>query len=582
MSEGPTTVDEAGAGGRGARILAIALLLSLLVAGVYGQVGGHPYINLDDPDYVSENVRVLGGLSAGNVAWAFSTFHAANWHPLTWLSHMADVSLFGAAPGPQHLVNAVLHLANVLLLFFGLSRMTGAVWRSAFAAALFAVHPLNVESVAWIAERKNLLSTFFLLLTIGAYARYAADRSIRRYATVALLFALALMCKPMPVTLPLLLLLLDIWPLGRLDARSGQVAGAGAARSRLIRLAAEKLPLLALSIASSAVTLVAQSEGGALRTLRMVPLGHRIANALVSHAKYLSDAVWPSALAPYYPLPPEIPAWQVAASVALLAGLTSLAVRVRRTRPCWLSGWLWYLVAMLPVIGLVQVGQAAMADRYAYVPMIGLFVAFSWGASEPFSGKSPLRIAGAIIGIALIAALSMVSARQAARWGDGERLYLHTRSVTGDNWLASNNLGLIHEARGDYRKAAWFFREAIRIDPREPGSWNNLGMVLESVGESTEAVSLYREALRRDPESAEAWNNLAVSNNSLGRVGTAIENLREAIRLRPEYPDAWFNLGVAFRRLGRNPDADRCFREAQRIRTGNAKARSAPAGEILR
>jgi protein O-mannosyl-transferase len=582
VSGGPPTVGDVEDGGRGARLLGIALLLSLLVAGVYGQTASHPYINLDDPDYVSENGRVLGGLSAGNVAWAFSTFHAANWHPLTWLSHMADVSLFGAAPGPQHLVNAVLHLANVLLLFFGLSRMTGALWRSAFAAALFAVHPLNVESVAWIAERKNLLSTLFLLLAIGAYARYAADRSIRRYATVALLFALALMCKPMPVTLPLLLLLLDIWPLGRLDARSGQVAGAGAARSRLIRLAAEKLPLLALSAASAAVTLIGQSKGGALRSLEVVPAGLRISNAVVSGAEYLAKAVWPHPLALFYPLPPVIPAWKVAVAAILLGGLTILSVRARRSYPCLLTGWLWYLVSMSPVIGLVQVGNAAMADRYAYVPTIGLFVAVSWLAGDAVRGRRALRVAAAVAGGAAIVFFSTFAWRQAALWGDGERLYANTLSVIRENWLVMNNHGTLYEARGDHARAIDCFRAVVRIHPRYAPGWNNLGMATDAQGNTREAMGFYREALRLDPGSAEAWNNLAVASNGLGLVAAAIEDLREAIRLRSNYPDAWFNLGVAYARLGRHVDAVSCYREALRLRPGHEKSRAALAREMAR
>jgi tetratricopeptide (TPR) repeat protein len=549
-----------GTGGRRASVLAAVLLLAVLVAIVYLRTGAYPYINLDDPDYVPENVRVLGGLSAGNVAWAFSSFHAANWHPLTWLSHMADVSLFGAAPGPAHLVNVAFHLANVLLLFLGLSRMTGALWRSAFAAALFAVHPLNVESVAWVAERKNVLSTLFLLLAIGAHVRYAEKPLLRRYAAVALLFALSLLCKPMAVTLPLLLLLVDLWPLGR---------------KGLPRLVAEKAPLLALSAASSIVTVIAQAEGGALRSLGKVPVGLRLGNAAASCSDYLSNIAWPSKLALFYPLPAEIPPWRVAVALAIVAGLTALAVRARREKPYLLAGWLWFLVSLLPVIGLVQVGNAARADRYVYVPAIGIFVAGVWAVADAAAGTRIRRIAAAVAGVVAVAAFTGVALRQASLWRDGEVLFANTLSVMKENWLVANNLGMIHESRGDHRKAAELFREVIRINPGYAPAWNNLGMATDAAGRPVEAVRYYREALRLDPALAEAWNNLAASSYRLGLVKESVDQLREAIRLRPEYPDAWFNLGLAYGRLGYRREAAACYREALRLRPGFQAARAA-------
>jgi tetratricopeptide (TPR) repeat protein len=553
------------------RRLAGVLLLCLLVAAVYGQTAGHPFVNLDDPDYVYDNSRVLKGLSAENVAWAFTTFHAANWHPLTWLSHMADVSLFGPAPGAHHLVNVAVHLANALLLFLGLLRLTGAPWRSLLAAALFAAHPLNVESVAWVSERKNLLSTLFMLLSIGAYARHAASPSAKRFAAVALLFALSLLCKPMPVTLPLLLLLLDFWPLRRMPADWSDPA----ARLRVRALLREKAPLLALSAASAAVTLVGQAEGGALRSLATVPPGLRIANALVSFTEYLSKAAWPSRLVPFYPLPPEVPAWQAAASAALLAGLAFLAFRARREKPWLLAGAGWYLVSLLPVIGLVQVGNAAMADRYAYVPLIGPFVAAAWALADAVGERRRGRIAATAACALAVAALSGAAWRQAAYWGDGVKLFSKASAEVRESWLVMNNLGMAYEAQGDHRKAVDCFREVVRINPRYAPGWNNLGMATDAAGNPREAMSLYREALRLDPGSAEAWNNMAVAANRLGQVVPAIEDLREAIRLDPEYSQAWFNLGVAYDRLGRTGDAAACYREALRIRPGFEKAQRA-------
>jgi tetratricopeptide (TPR) repeat protein len=572
--EKPGAAGGAPAGARVPPVAAILLLLALPVVFLYGQTAGFPFVNLDDPDYVYENARVLAGLTLPNVAWAFTTFTVANWHPLTWLSLMADVSLFGAGAGAHHLVNAALHLANVLLLFLGLRRMTGSTWRSAFAAALFAVHPLNVESVAWVSERKNVLSTLFMLLAVGAYARHASRPSFRRYAPVALLLALSLLCKPMAVTLPLLLLLLDFWPLGRIYSASDPVAGSGPLRSRLARLAVEKAPLLALSAASSVVTVVAQAEGGALRTLESVPFALRFSNAIVSYAAYLRKTVFPWPLGPFYPLPAEIPGWKVAAASAILSAATALAIRARRDRPYLLAGWLWYLVSLLPVIGIVQVGVAAMADRYAYVPLIGIFVAVAWGGAEFARGESRRR-AAALAAVASLAALSVVAGRQAALWGDAERLYTEVIGVIQQNWLAANNLGMVHESRGDHAKAAERFREAIRIKPGYAPAWNNLGMATDAAGRPVEAIRYYQEALRLDPVLAEAWNNLAVANDRLGLAKDSVGNLREAVRLKPDYPEAWFNLGTAYARLGRRRDAADCYREALRLRPGFAAARAA-------
>ena len=361
--------------------LFIAFGLVAVTLTVYAQVMSHQFIILDDNRYIRENPIVNQGLTLTGIAWAFTTFHAANWHPLTWLSHMLDSQIFGLNAGGHLLINALIHASNTLLLFLFLRRVTGAQWRSAVVAALFALHPLHVESVAWAAERKDTLSTFFGLLTLVAYARYVETTSWKRYALVAVALALGLMAKPMLVTWPFVLLLLDYWPLRRFQWQRG--TGTEGFIRALVPLIREKLPLFCLVVASMAITFIAQSHGGAVSTLANVPVSLRLSNAIVSYAKYLFLTVWPSDLAAYYPLPRTgAPVWQLACAIVLLAVITALALCQARERPYLLMGWLWFVGTLVPVIGLVQVGSAAMADRYYYVPSIGLFVAFVFGLSD--------------------------------------------------------------------------------------------------------------------------------------------------------------------------------------------------------
>jgi tetratricopeptide (TPR) repeat protein len=487
---------------------AVALGLLLSVAFVYLPTGGYPFVPLDDPDYVLSNPVVRQGLTAEGASWAFTTFATGNWHPLAWLSHMADVSLFGVDPGMHHLVNAALHAANAILLFGFLAGATGARWRSAFAAALFALHPLHVEPVAWVSERKELLCAFFALSSIVAYRWYAARPGVIRYLAVAGTFALALLSKPMAVTLPFLLLLLDWWPLGRL--RPGDLAS-------VRRLALEKVPLLLMSVGASAVTLVAQQGGGAIRTLEEIPFGWRVANALASYAAYLRQAAWPSGLAVLYPHPGDGLSIAVAAfSALLLAGVTVAAVRGRDRFRWLLPGWLWFLGMLVPVIGLVQAGAQARADRYAYLPLAGLVVIAAWGGEALFRRLATGKRAAAAVACAILAALALLARTQAGYWKDGPTLYTRALRVTERNWKAHYGLGTALLGEGRDGEALRSFEAALAIRPEFAEAHTNAGVALMRMGRAEEAAAHFREALAIWPEDRFAQRGLAAATGWLG------------------------------------------------------------------
>jgi Flp pilus assembly protein TadD len=555
-----------------------AVVLATLVLSIYWQVGGHDFVNIDDSLYVTENPVVLQGLAVEGVSWAISTFHAGNWHPLTWLSHMLDVELFGPSPGWHHRMNVLFHLLNTEFLFFVLWRMTGGPWRSVLVAALFGVHPLHVESVAWVAERKDLLSTLFWILTMGAYLGYVRRPGRGRYILVVVTFALGLMSKPMLVTLPFVLLLLDWWPLGRLvPPDAAHVPRWRISGSVLSRLLSEKVPLFLLSAISCAVTYRAQAEGGAVASLGHIPLGSRVANALVSYIVYLGNAIWPSSLAVYYPFPAALqantPAWKVVGAILLLCGFSVVALRKARRAPYLAVGWLWYLGTLMPVIGLVQVGIQARADRYTYVPLIGIFVAIAWAMAPLLAGRRYRRLVlGALAGGSL-AALSMAAWVQAGYWHDSVTLLSRAVTVTDRNWFALNNLGFSHNGLGQYRPAIGRLREALSINPGDAEAWNNLGVSYYGLRQYREATAHFREAVRIKPDLSEAWNNLGASYRELGECQQAVGYLREAVRINPNYAEAWNELGVCYRRLGQDRQAIACFGEALRIRPGFPEAR---------
>jgi len=445
-----------------------------------------------------------------------------------------------------------------VLLFAALERLTGAAAPSGLAAALFAVHPLHVESVAWVAERKDVLSTTLWLLTMCAWAGYARAPGAARYALVCLLLALGLAAKPMLVTLPLVLLLLDVWPLGR-------VGSVGWRRAVL-----EKLPLLGLALVSAVVTLAVQRAGGAVRTLDHLPLGARLANALWSYLAYLGHTVWPSGLAVFYPHPGAAISWlkPVLSSVAL-AAITAAVLRRRRERPYLLAGWLWYLGTLVPVIGLVQVGEQAMADRYTYVPLIGIFVALSWLGWEAL-GRRDGRLAAAALPVLLL--LGIVAHAQVRVWQDSVTLFRHALAVTENNHTAHLNLGMALAERGDLEEAVRQYRETLRIRPDYAHAHNNLGVALSRLGDERGAIEQYREALRLDPANAEAHYNLGQSLVAAGRTGPALERFREAVRLDPDYVEARYNLGTLLARQGAWPEAVDQLRRVIELRPGYAEA----------
>ncbi len=547
------------------RSLLLSAALVLCTLAVYLQVAGFGFVQYDDQTYVAENPHVLAGLTQAGVVWAMTTTFAANWHPLTWLSLMLDAQIGGGAR-TFHLTNLLLHLANTLLLFHVLISMTGKTGPSAFVAALFGVHPLHVESVAWVAERKDLLSTLFWLLAIAAYVRYVRTASRGSALLVVLAMALGLLSKPMLVTLPAVLLLLDFWPLGRLEAAT------------LPRLVREKTPLLVLSVASAAITLHAQSQGGAMGTLETFPVGARAANAVVACATYLLKMVFPAHLALPYPWDPErLTATRVLLAALVLAGITLASIRARRTRPYLLTGWLFYLVTLLPVLGLVQVGTQSMADRYTYVPLVGPFLIVAWGARDLAThlggtGRAWSRALACSAGI-VIAALAARAHVQVAVWRDSVSLFSNALSATTRNAAAEDGLGLALLERGRADEAIAHYREALRIAPAYLEARYNLAAVLIHVGRAGEAVTLCREAPSRKPDDPRAYACLGAALLDGEDLEGAAAALEEAVRLDPENASARTNLGLLRSKQGRDEEALRHLAEAARLRPGDAGIR---------
>lgn len=540
----------------------VCIALCGVVAAVYHRVGGFAFV-FDDTGFLHDNPIVLKGLTSEGIRWALTTFSTGNWHPLTWFSHMLDVQLFGLRPGPHHLVNGAFHALNTVLLFLVLRRLTGAIWSCAFVAALFAVHPLHVESVAWIAERKDLLSGLFWILAIGAYARYAQRPGIRRYAFVLLLFALGLMAKPMVVTLPVVLLLLDWWPLGRLP-RTGAAGRAWGA------LVVEKIPLLVLSGAVGLVTSRAQTAVGAMASDLVYRTSWRIANALLTNAVYLGKVFWPTDLAAYYPFALGArPVWQVGGALILLIGLSATAFVARRRCPALAVGWFWYLVTLLPVIGLVQVGGQARADRYMYLPLIGLGLAAAWGLPPLLRAAGIARAALAAIAFVALAALAVAALRQSETWRTPLSLCSRMVAVTSGNWVGHNGYAVEVQKLGRLQEAIEHFRAAVAINPGASYLRGNLAFALDDAGLAGEAIEQLLIFTRRSPGNPEASYRLGLLLGRAGRFAESLPALREATRLRPWFPPGWDALGVTCANLGLRAEAEAAFGEALRIEPGN-------------
>lgn len=541
------------------------IVLALATFAVYGEVGSHRFIHFDDGAYVFDNQVVRAGLTLNGVKWAFTTLYAGYWMPLTWLSHMLDCQLFGLSAGGPHLSNLLFHIANTLLLFLWLLRATRTPGPAFLVAALFAWHPLHVESVAWVAERKDVLSTFFWLLTMWAYLWYVERPAGGRYFLVLLCFGLGLMVKPMLVTLPLALLLLDYWPLHRWtpnqqDEKTFTRVTGG-------RLVLEKVPLLILSLLCSAVTVYAQKTSGALARLGEIPLTERVATALVAYVWYPLKMLWPSRLAVLYPHPLDtFPLWQVLGAGLILVLISILIIRLRRSYPYLLVGWLWYLGTLLPVIGLVQVGDQAWADRFTYVPLIGLFILSVWGAREVTAllpGARGLRPLGAVI---ILAALLVVTFFQVRLWRDSITLFEHTLSVTGDNYLIQHNLGVALAARGQREQAAAHFLEALRLNPANARAQNRRGEDLVAQGKIDAGIARFQRAVKLKPDLVEAYNNLGLAYASQGRMDQALAMFRQAIALDRNFAAAYKNLAMALMCQGKNKEAGEMLENAARLK----------------
>lgn len=584
--------------------LLIPLSIVAVTLAVFWPVSEHEFIGYDDGEYVAENPNVRTGPTFKSLIWALATDHAANWHPLTWLSHMADVSLFGLDPGWHHFMNLLFHCANTFLLFTVLRKMTGMLWQSGFAAALFALHPLHVESVAWVAERKDVLSTFFWMLTLLAYIRYAEAPGKKAYALVFACLALGLLAKPMLVTLPFVLLLLDYWPFRRW--KPGACAEGGGSpvstpnSSSLRSLVMEKLPLFTLSAISSFITYLVQQRGGAVGTLESFPLHVRLVNALVSYLEYLGKMFWPSNLSFFYPYPKELPLVEATAALVALIVISFLALRWRRRHPYLPVGWFWYVGTLVPVIGLVQVGTQAMADRYTYVPLMGTFLLAAWAIPDFLSKWRHRKLILAVGAGLILAVLIPLTRNQVLVWRTSLSLYSHAIQATPENHLAHNNLANALIGQGKLQKAIFHSIEALRLKPNSEKARFNLGTALARRGKLAEAIAEFREAIRIKPDYAEAYNSLGVAlglqgemeeamasyyralaikphlaegrlnlGNLLadrGKLAEAIQHLREALRLRPESAEAHNNLGTALDKQGNLKEATAHFQEALRIK----------------
>jgi protein O-mannosyl-transferase len=595
----------------GSRISLLSLALALVTLLVFLSAVRCGFVDYDDGDYVTGNAQVQAGLTWAGVNWAFTTGHASNWHPLTWLSHLLDVRLYGLTAAGHHLTSVALHATNAGLAFLLLLRLTGATWRSLIVAALFALHPLRVESVAWVSERKDVLSFFFGLLAMLAYVCHARKRETRNakpgtsdstvwtaYALALLCFALSLMSKPMFVTLPFLLLLLDYWPLMRSQKCEVRSAKSPHAWGSLV---VEKLPFFGIAAASCAVTFLVQREGGAVASVAGLPFGARIENTFVSYARYLFKTIWPVDLATLYPHPGHWPLWQVAGAALLLAGISILVILRRRAWPFAFVGWFWFVGTLVPVIGLVQVGIQSMADRYMYLPSVGLLMAAVWLAHEAAArhsrtgrsadlqvraelelrapGKSsrnaPMKPAGVALAVGcVIVACVGLTWRQIGYWNNTETLFSRAVAVTKDNYLAYNNLGFYLANHGRWAEAMTNYQASIRIKPDYEDALNNLGHALAEQNRNAEALPFYEAALRINPSHVEVNNNYGNALSNLGRLDEAIAHYEIALREKPEHADAHGNLGVALAMKGRLDEAVPHLRESIRRRPNHAGAHS--------
>jgi tetratricopeptide (TPR) repeat protein len=557
------------------REIIIFLTLTLAVIIVFGQIRHHEFVNFDDPDYITENLYVRDGWSLDGVKWAFTTRLHKHWHPVTWLSHMTDVEVFGVNPRGHHLVSLLIHLLNTLLLFWVLRRMTDKIWQSAFVAALFALHPLHVEPVAWVADRKDLLCALAWILAMWAYVGYAARPAIGRYLIVMVLFVVGLMAKPMMVTLPVVLILLDYWPLSRLKISpvdpptispvSGQVS--------IERAVVEKAGFFIFILISALVTIYAMQGIGGIDIYGSWTSGKKVAVSLVSYVVYLHKALWPSGLAVSYPVVSDVPMWQALGAALLLAAVTAAVVRWGRRCPYLPVGWFWYLITLLPVIGLVQFGPSRMADRYTYLPLIGIFIMVAWGVVDLVVRVSSRKKLLVVMAAGTIAACMIASIAQTAHWKDSYTLFSHSVKVAPQNSWVQHNYGAAAMERGRWDEAMQAFEEVLRLDPRDTAARNQLGILLSKKGRPEEALAVFRKALELDPRDAEIAYNMGLCLLQLGKKAEAREQFEHSLRISPNNEGGQNMLGVLLTEEQEYEEARSHFREAIRI------APHRPAGE---
>ncbi|MDM8554366.1 tetratricopeptide repeat protein [Desulfococcaceae bacterium HSG7] len=538
----------------------IAFGLTVITLAVYWQVRSYEFINLDDA-YITENPYFQAGLTTESIKRAFTTtMQAGYWLPLTWLSHLTDLELYGNNSGQHHLTNLLFHILNVLLLFFVFKRMTGELWKSGFIAVLFAIHPLHIESVAWVAERKDVLSAFFWFLTMHAYCCYVKSPGTGRYLLIVISFILGLMSKPMLVTLPFVLILLDYWPLKRLQ------------KSETSRLFFEKAPLFILAIIASIITFIAQQKAGAVNSLNVLPVHVRIENALVSYLTYLIKMIWPSDLAVLYPHPLVLPLWKVALSLAILTAISLFAIRTFKQHPYFIVGWLWYLGVLLPVSGLVQSGVQALADRFVYIPLIGIYIVIAWGFPAIMSQWRFRNVICAVTAAAAISMLIVTSWTQVRLWKDSITLYEHTLTVTSGNYLIHNHLGAAFREKINPAKAILHFKKAIQINPAYASAYNNLGAVLAEQGKFDDAILYYSESLEINPHYSPAHYNLAMALSKKGHIKEASKHYSEVLRINPHNAEAHNNYGIILAEQGNTDDAAWHFSEALRLKPDYSQA----------
>ena len=553
----------------------ICLLLSAAVFTVYWQVIGFEFINLDDPRYVTENPTIKQGITLQGIRWAFTSVYAANWHPLTWISHMLDVQLFGMNPGMHHLVNVFFHIINTLLLFFVFQGMTGAILKSAAVAALFALHPLHVESVAWVSERKDVLSTFFWMLTMMGYMWYVKSRNLTRYLIVVFSYILGLLSKPMLVTLPFVLLLLDFWPLKRVNLfqainkatdKGESIVGFNSRWSGPSIILLDKIPLILLALISSVITFFAQKSWGAVVSSRYyLPIGIRIANAANSYIAYLGKMFWPINLAVFYPYPDVFHPYNIVLCFSIFLLITVLVLIAAKSLPYLMVGWLWYLGTLVPVIGIVQVGSQSMADRYTYIPLIGIFIIVVWGLSDIVGRWSYGKAALGGISMVVFVFLTWTTWEQISFWKNSETLFRHALQVTKNNDLAHLQFGYTLLHKGDVDGAIKYYREALRINPANPKAYIDLGDAHRERKDIKTAIGYYLKGLEIDPNNADAHTTLAELLAGVGNTDEAIKHFNEALKIDHGSIEANNNLGNLMSRKGNYDEAIKHYTEALSI-----------------